>query len=160
MGSMIFGIGLPRCGGQTLHHALATLTGKKIMHSPGRRWGLLTPDYGGAVECFAPIPWLLKMYPGCKFVWNMRDFEPWLASCQRVYNQSHKFNHPLWLHPLEQFEAYREDYYIRTVNSIYGRADRFLRWDITANPSWEPLCEFLELPVPHTRFPNVDRVGR
>jgi hypothetical protein len=33
-------------------------------------------------------------------------------------------------------------------------ADRLLVWDVTQG--WEPLCEFLELPVPDQSFPNVN----
>jgi sulfotransferase family protein len=33
-------------------------------------------------------------------------------------------------------------------------ADRLLVWDVTQG--WEPLCEFLELPVPSDPFPNVN----
>jgi hypothetical protein len=33
-------------------------------------------------------------------------------------------------------------------------ADRLLVW--TASDGWEPLCEFLELPVPSDPFPNVN----
>jgi hypothetical protein len=33
-------------------------------------------------------------------------------------------------------------------------ADRLLVWDVTQG--WEPLCEFLELPVPDAPFPNVN----
>jgi hypothetical protein len=33
-------------------------------------------------------------------------------------------------------------------------ADRLLVWDVTQG--WEPLCEFLELPVPDVPFPNVN----
>jgi hypothetical protein len=33
-------------------------------------------------------------------------------------------------------------------------ADRLLVWDVTQG--WEPLCEFLELPVPDQPFPNLN----
>jgi hypothetical protein len=33
-------------------------------------------------------------------------------------------------------------------------AERLLVWDVTQG--WEPLCEFLELPVPDEPFPNVN----
>ena len=33
-------------------------------------------------------------------------------------------------------------------------AERLLVWDVTQG--WEPLCEFLELPVPGDPFPNVN----
>jgi hypothetical protein len=33
-------------------------------------------------------------------------------------------------------------------------ADRLLVWDVTQG--WEPLCEFMELPVPSEPFPNVN----
>jgi hypothetical protein len=33
-------------------------------------------------------------------------------------------------------------------------AERLLVWDVTQG--WEPLCEFLELPVPDAPFPNVN----
>lgn len=158
----IFGIGLPRCGGQTLQMALGTVTGKRIWHSVGKHYNQIQPDHGGAVECFAPVSWLDDNYPDCKFVWNLRDVDSWLASCERVYHKSAGWNHPLWLYPLSQFRDYYEEYcdnLRRWCKSVYLE-DRILQWNIMENPSWQPLCDFLGVPVPNERFPNVDRVGR
>ena len=66
------------------------------------------------------------------------------------------------LQPCEMLNAYRskpegwlEDIYERHVASVRGKVppERLLEFNV--KDGWEPLCEFLGLPVPDIPFPNI-----
>lgn len=159
--SMIFGIGLPRCAGQSLQRALAILTGKRCWHSLGRAWDVLDPNTdAGAVEVWQPTKWLEEHFPGSKYILNIR-YDPlaWLNSCEKVYHKSINYNNPLWQNPLHSFEQYYHEYnWIKRVRCDYR--GRFLEHDFIGNPTWDRLCGFLEVDVPTVPFPNIDIHGR
>ena len=161
-GQHVFGVGLPRCGGQTLQKALSILLPKPVVHSPGDKLPYLKPDsFSAAVEVFAPIPWLLNKFDDPLFICNIREAESWLKSCTRMYPKSAKWNHPIWKYPLPQFVDYRDEYMdTRKRYAIALKYTRFLMVDLTGDNQWEPLCNFLKLPEPSVPFPNVDQVGR
>jgi len=160
---MVFGIGLPRCGGQTLQAALAELTGKQIIHSPGKSLPQLIgleDSIGGAVEVFAPVPYLLENFPDCKLILNIRDKNAWLNSCVSVFRASSGWNHPIWFYPLDHFRHYAGEYLDvreRYITSLRPKK-RTLVTDITRAAEWDRLAEFLEVPVPDKPFPRVDNV--
>jgi len=164
----IWGIGLPRCAGQTLQQALAHFLqpGERIIHSPAWNWDNLQPTdpfFRGAVEVFAPLPWIERHYPGSFYVFNIRDREVWLQSCLKHWTRSHVQNwmHPLWRYHWTQFEDYARSYLDERWDYLnhYVDSDRWISWDITHNPSWEPLEELFDyiLPDPKPPFPNKDR---
>jgi len=107
------------------------------------------------VEVFRDPLLLMKDYPKCKFILNTRELEPWLASCEKHYNQAHRWNHPLWKYPLADFASYREHYIQYRMRVC--EATNCLWWDITKEPEWGRVCDFLGTAVPHEPFPNVDR---
>ena len=159
---MVFGIGLPRCGGQTLQAALSILTKKTVVHSPGRSLPQVIGrnDIAGAVEVFAPIPYLLREFPDCKLILNGRPEDKWFASCVSVYGQSKHWNHPIWYYPLTQFKDYRSEYLdcrASYFNALRPKS-RTLVIDITKEPEWDRLAAFLDVPVPDQPFPLVDRI--
>lgn len=157
----IFGVGLPRSGGQTLQKALAHLLPGQVFHSPGKSWYKMGDDFAAAVEVFAPIQYLLNHWPDAKFILNVRDINPWLESCKAVYSKSGDWNNPLWFHPLDQFQAYHEAYISERLSYLASYfPHQAIIWDITRTPSWEPLCKLLDVPVPDVEFPNVDPVRR
>lgn len=145
----VYGIGLPRCGGQSLCKALAILLGECV-HSPGNQ----PFNAPAAVEVFRHPRCILSDDPFAKFILNVRDPGTWLASCERVYHKSQHWNHPIWKYPLRDFQQYRRDY-------LYERRDfnqGGIYWQVEFG--WDPLCELLDLPIPDQPFPNVDRFGR
>ena len=156
--SKIFGIGLPRSGGQSLWRALSILTGSCI-HSPGNRLDSIEAN-PAAVEVFLPIGLLDAEWPDSKYIFNVRDTMEWLRSCESVYPVSAGWNHPLWKYPLSAFWWYHDNYVECVMDEAnrWNVKDRFLTHDFTREPSWEPLCEFLEVDVPNIPFPRVDRV--
>lgn len=160
----IFAVGLPRCGGQSLQQALHLLTGKNFHHSLGRNFNFLQHHDGGAVEVWQPISWLEEQFPGSLYILNTRDVESWLKSCERVYPMSEYWNNPIWSSPLSAFEHYRNDHEY-SIREAFDCSLDFVRWiehDFVNKPSWEPLCEFLEMDIKSLAndYPNTDKVGR
>lgn len=159
----VFGIGLPRCCGQTLQAAIAGVTGKTCWHSPGRNLRLRADD-AGAVEVYLPLNTLRSKYPGCKFVLNWRERGEWLGSCLSRWEQSQAegWNHWMWSHYHPDQWPFLYDEYMTTrrisLTLPVHIAGDMLQWDITREPSWEPLCKFLSCPVPDIPFPRRDPV--
>lgn len=157
----VFGVGLPRSGGQTLQNALARVLGGSVFHSPGADWEKMGTGFTAAVEVFAPIDWLLHRHPDAKFIINVRDQESWYQSCERVYEQSRDWNNPLWKYPIYQFRDYYEEYLDSRMSSLSSYpGPQCLVWDLTQDPHWNALCKFLDVPEPEYPFPNIDAVGR
>lgn len=159
---MIFGIGLPRSAGQTLGAALQTLYPEyKVWHSiTGPNWHVLDDTAVAAVEVYAPYQWLERHWPGSLFIANYRDPESWLGSCERLYGKSQErnYNHPLWKYPPSSWLDYYNDYHEQIENRVPEH--RLLWWNILEDPTWDSVCDFLDVPVPDAPFPNVDKHGR
>ena len=153
-----FGLGLPRCAGQTLQMALSIILNDNVLHSPARDESVLE-HAPAAVEIFYPLRYLERTFPGSRYILNTRSVEPWLESCGSVYHASGRWSHPIWRYPLTLFRDFRHDY-LRALHSEVtglGIADRVLVWDITQEPEWPLLSGFLGLPVPSVPFPRIDR---
>lgn len=159
---MIFGIGLPRSAGQTLGAALQLLYPEyKVWHSiTGSKWGVIDDTAVAAVEVYAPHSWLERHWPDSLYICNYREPESWLASCQKVYQRSQErgWNHPLWELPPTSWVDYYNDYYEQVESRVPEH--RLLWWNILEDPSWDSLCDFLDVPVPAEQFPNQDHHGR
>lgn len=156
---MIFAVGLPRSGGQSLLQALTVLTGRQFWHSISpTRWHVLEPHHGGAVEVYAPICWLEKRYPGPhQYIVNVRACQPWLASCERQWprSQNDHWNHPLWRYHPTQMTAYRAAYEQMRKKELGDKATLWL--DITQQRGYEVLAAFLRVDTPPLEWPRVDR---
>jgi hypothetical protein len=160
----IFGIGLPRSGGQSLQHALVQLTGRAIIHSPGVQLYRYMQDdsIAGAVEVFAPLVWLEREYPDSLYVYNERCTDDIVKSCRRAYADSAQWNHPIWKYHIGQFrdycQSYKLDHQVETHVMMIG--GRVLFHDFVKLPRWDELCAFLDVPVPDEPYPRVDRFKR
>jgi hypothetical protein len=159
---MIFGIGLPRCAGQTLGAALQILHPEQpVWHSiTGAKWDVLKPEHVGAVEVYAPYAWLERHWPNSLYIANWRECNSWIKSCERVWHQSQQngWNHPLWEYPPSSWSDYYEEYWEGVSNRVPEH--RLLWWNILEDPSWNTICDFLDLPIPDQPFPNSDVHGR
>lgn len=161
----VIGCGLPRCGGQSLQQAISIVTKRRVWHSISTDVQAIQPGDAGAVEMFHPMPALDKAFPDSLFIMNVRyNEEAWLASCKKLLHVSHQFTNPLWFHPPDMFMAYRRQYMANFGAWLYaphsGNGNRALFWDITQDPRWEPLCDFLEVAIPKCDFPRTDAVIR
>lgn len=160
----VFGVGLPRCGGQTLQAALSTLFKRNVWHSPGNNWHVIDESPClGAVEVFASPFWLEENYPGSIYIYNYRDIDSWVTSCARNYRRSQQrnWNHPLWRYPLSQFEAYYTEYYDRWLEFTRSISEpiRCFELNIVEQPRWLELCKGLQVTEPDVAFPRVDQHG-
>jgi len=113
---------------------------------------------------------LAEYYPDAKVILTVRDPEAWYTSTQETI-----FAKP-WLDWLDSSEA--SAYFAATINNYFDNRmqdhdhlvrrfnqhieevratiapERLLVFEV--KQGWEPLCEFLELPVPNTQFPHVN----
>jgi hypothetical protein len=129
---------------------------------------------------------LMEVYPDAKVLLSVRDPERWAASMEqtvwavrnggstmRLLSDARGTIDPGWAGFLEMIDGllWNEG---GTLSDCKGNAaglaaamerwteevtanvpaDRLLVWEV--KQGWEPLCEFLELPVPDGPFPNVN----
>jgi hypothetical protein len=129
---------------------------------------------------------LMDVYPDAKVLLSTRDPEKWRTSMEqtvwavrngdstmRLLSDARGNVDPTWAGFLEMIDGLLWDEggtladckdnadglpaaMERWVEEVKANvpADRLLVWDVTQG--WEPLCEFLELPVPDDPFPNVN----
>jgi glycosyltransferase involved in cell wall biosynthesis len=163
----LIGVGISKTGTSSLAAALTKL-GFRCVHG----W----PPFGverAAALVDAPAACRYReldvMYPGSKFILTMREREAWLESCRKHWERSR-------LHtaaPEVRFEYFwcrahifgRLDFdaknhwrsYLRHVEEVRAyfaeRPGDLLEIDITGGAGWEPLCRFLDVPVPDAAFP-------
>jgi Sulfotransferase domain len=178
----VFGIGLGKTGTSSLHQALELL-GYRCLHSGGVETaasvlraidesspmlGYLDPELDAFTDVL-PIRAYFHLAdvqcPGSKFILTVRDRDDWLESLRRHVerNQERKAAAALdgdfdlgpvdverWATEYRRHEAVVRGYFAH-------RPDDLLVLDITAGDGWEPLCKFLDHPVPETPFPHENR---
>jgi hypothetical protein len=125
---------------------------------------------------------LIEAYPDAKVVLTIRDREAWLLSMRKsiltilswrswgMLGYFDGFSHRYWTllnyttsviskgipaFKAEADPALREsfDEHIDKVRKLVPK-DRLLEWH--ASHGWQPLCEFLDLPVPKEQFPHLN----
>ena len=183
----VFGIGFHKTGTSTLGRALRTLgyrvqkgrafnhPGKVFIPEPvtiGKIWDsvqALIPLYAA----FEDNPWPLlyreidAACPGSKFIFTFREPDRWLKSASRYFSNRNNAtldliygqrrfriadNESLALARYEQHNAEIRDYFRNRPHDI-------LEWNLEAEPSWEPLCRFLNSDVPAREFPHANAAG-
>lgn len=170
----VFGIGFHRTGTTTLQTALETL-GYAVVGMRSKEWEAYTAyDFGSIHETveefdgFRDMPWplfyetLAEIYPNAKFILTLRDEDAWAKSCSGNYKST---PHPMFSHiyGFEVFsgnEAKATEVYRRHIDSVreYFRdcPNRYHEQDLTTQPDWVPLCNFLNEPVPDRPFPHAN----
>lgn len=177
----VFGIGLSKTGTTTLNEALMGLGYRALHQSPIARtdaasghyaldwpWWMSGYDAATDLTTAAVFSDLHKMFPNARFIYTSRDKEKWLDSCRRHFTEARTdrkksassqtnsalsrafygtptFDRDLFLAAYERHEA--------AVHSTFEAQPGFLSWGLTEDPRWEPLCDFLEKPVPARPFP-------
>ena len=166
---MIYCVGLPRCGGQTLHTVLRALyPGRTVLHSvESDKWDTVNKDCVALVECYAPVLWCMKMYQweSHTFIINHRQVDQWFASCKRMLPRAikRKWNHPLWTYPESQWYDYYEAYIHDTRNALICLGARYFEIDATKQHDFRYFCERLGYTGSfnvNLRWPNIDKFGR
>ena len=163
---LIFGIGMTKTGVTSLGTALRLL-GIPCMHNSKRMKQALWGNRRTGRRCLEPLPQQFRAfcdspiphnfeqvdedYPGSLFIATVRDLEPWLRSRQRWFGTERARN-----------LTARREWYDRLQRHFGDRCDEILFFNLCGGDGWEPLCEFLGVPVPDLPFPhkNVTTVGR
>lgn len=184
----VFGIGLSKTGTSSLDAALEVL-GFRTFHMPPMTrarpepgaeirldWTWWVHRFDALTDLSPAAVWqeLDARYPNARFIYTPREMERWLDSCRRQFtpelNENRKAQGQLWINDLrtafygaEVFDRdlYRAAYkrHEAAVLAHFEGRDDFLQYDLIGGAGWEPLCAFLDRPVPDRPFPKAN-VGR
>ncbi len=184
MTQKIFGIGLSRTGGTSLHSALKRLGYRSYHHiNFFHLYSLVKKDLSlnyEKVEKFDAIidlPAVLnykeldKKYPDAKFILTVRENrKKWLSSIENLHKNVRpwfrpfpyvfRFDKVMWgqLEFDEQIYSERYDNYIHEVKRYFQkRKNKLLVLDITKGEGYKKLCPFLGLPVLDESFPYKNK---
>jgi hypothetical protein len=181
----IFCIGLNKTGTSSLHRAFEILGFSSVHHVSKEGYlqvimhenklnnkKLLTGiDHYDAYSDWAMtntkhfFKTLDKEYPGSKFIYNTRPVDDWIKSrtahvksfdnlekLQKEQPENNWFNlrTDIWK---QEFKEHEED-----VTSYFKeRKADYLHFDVTNGSGWEELCNFIQVPIPNTPFPNLNK---
>lgn len=180
----VFGIGLSKTGTTSLNDALNIL-GFRAEHLPpcahvGAQgkisldwpWWLSKSNAATDLTVAAVFEDLRDMFPNARFIYTPRNLDKWLDSCRRHFSHElaarrveqknfhlMELTHAFYGSYLYDEELYREAYlrHDHAVQKAFAGDNAFLEFDLTDNPSWDPLCEFLKLPIPDQPFPQSNK---
>ena len=136
-------------------------------------WDRIFAGYASAVDYPAAAYWreLVAYYPDAKVIHTTRDAEAWFASTQATIfakdgpiltalsTPGHSaaaffesFTRPLAGHLNDK--NFLIDYFHRHTEEVIATipAERLLVYEV--GQAWEPLCQFLDIPVPGEPFPS------
>jgi 3'-phosphoadenosine 5'-phosphosulfate (PAPS) 3'-phosphatase len=175
--SKIFGIGLSKTGTSSLAKALEILGYRTrdylglTTYTPGDLSSIdLAEIERNEAFTDTPIPSFYKeldqQYPGSLFILTVRERESWLKSCKKQFTKRATSNVSdgerkalMALYGCIGFDRERFiDGYERFVNDVEKyfcrRRKDLLIIDICGGDAWEPLCKFLNRPMPKVVFPK------
>jgi len=168
----VFCVGFGKTGTSSMREALEMLgyrvTGPNGTDDPDIAANLesMVRDLAERYDAFQDNPWPLvyremdARYPGSKFILTTRDETKWIESAVAHFGGSStplrtlvygvgdpKGNEAAWIERRRRHEREVADYF-------RDRPDDLLTVDVTRDPDWKPLCDFLGLPVPSRPFPH------
>jgi hypothetical protein len=180
----IFCVGLSRTGTASLTAALETLGfHAKHFPFVHFRYGKILARLGfdelrldeedlRTYDAFADItviPFYKQLdvrYPGSRFILTTRDRDSWLDSCERFPRFTSAFTPNAEVRALRRlvygaelfdrttFAAAHERHHVEVRAYFEERPGDLLVLDVCGGEGWEPLCAFLERPVPQQAFPR------
>ena len=172
----VFGIGLHRTGTTSLAAALDRL-GFRCRHHPYALFEDLGSPLLAEYEAFCdlPVPLLYPdldaAFPGSKFVCTTRDLDSWLKSTEWLFtvgrrrfrwdrepiiDQIHRRLYGIDHFDAEVFERVWHQHHEAVETYFADRPGDLLWFDFSKGAGWEPLCSFLEVPVPDEPFPHTN----
>ena len=180
----IFGIGMHKTGTTSLHEALKIL-GFESAHWPSAHWAKAvfsqvresgrSPSldrYYAASDL--PLPLLFKeldsAYPGSKFILTERDEDKWLKSVEAHFDSNKNRFRGQWDSDPFTHQVHRELYGRKSFDAAtflqrYRRHGAEVREHFKNRPAdlltldtptWNPLCQFLNVPVPKVPYPHAN----
>jgi hypothetical protein len=177
----VFGIGLNKTGTSSLHRALELL-GYRSLHGGGldahQRMVRAIDDGEPLLRYIDPEPEAISdvlaltyyfhvadvQYPGSKFILTLRDVDDWVDSRRRHVERNQRmkdageYDGPFLTVDLDTWAVeYRR--HEAVVRAYFADRPGDLLAFRPVDADWEPLCTFLDHPVPDTPFPweNRDR---
>lgn len=172
----LFGVGLNKTGTTSLAAALELL-GIPTLHHTARVKASLEKERKAGLEplstepdfrAFADYPIdefyqeLDATYPNSIFISTNRDLESWLDSRERHVMRNQKDPNYKGNWTVVDRDAWEERWYrhLSEVSEYFeDRPDDLLCYDMFSEVGWEPICAFLEVPVPNVAFPR-ENFGR
>jgi Sulfotransferase domain len=168
----VFCIGLGKTGTTSLKEALRIL---------GYRTIRLTLNWQGTTDFDAALPGISAAmyrdldaaYPGSKFILTVRDMDRWLKSIEHDFERKkgvpkdragERYKIQMLVYGTEEFdkEKFRQAYLEherKVLDYFRDRPDDLLVFDITTSADWDRLCAFLNVPLPDTPFPHVNKAA-
>ena len=165
----IFGIGHSKTGTVSLTTALQYL-GYSAIHNPPNLRQVELHDAATDMPVTIMFEQLDRMYPGGKFIYTIRDLDPWLESWRRHWLKRKDACSPSTMRIRKQIlgttdydaaqytRAYR-GLDLRVRDYFAARAEDLLILNICDRPSWKPICDFLGKSIPNTDFPWSNRTS-
>lgn len=171
----VFIIGYPKTATTSLNRALEIMgyKGRKgppelIQSIDDKNW-LEVDRVVKEYDTLNDIPWpklykkLYKDYPDGKFILTTRDENLWIKSLEKHFGFRH-FDFHEWFYGhgtvmgsqdayIKSFRKHNEE-----VSEFFSdKKQSFLKWDLTENPTWDVLVNFLEESKPDSPFPFENR---
>lgn len=165
------------------HGKTGTTSLKKALQILGYRTVRLPVNWEGIEDFDAALPGvsaamfddLDAAFPNSKFIYTTRDLESWLDSVrwdielkedsikargdsrnqviklkQQLYGTTTTFDKDVFARAYDRHEKRVKSYFA-------DRPDDLLVLDICAGTDWQPICSFLEQPIPDVPFPNTNK---
>ncbi|MGB3514478.1 MAG: sulfotransferase, partial [Microcoleaceae cyanobacterium] len=97
-----------------------------------------------------------KQYPGSKFICNIRNKKDWLASRKRHVqtNQKSKKYQQNWLKIEEDAWSEEYDTHYNIIFDYFKDRQDFLVINFDETPTYESICQLLQVPIPNKEFPR------
>jgi len=164
----IFGIGAPKTGTTSLAAALKIL-GFKTIDGPRGQNPIILGNLEKGRPLVQGLPYeaftdsyvrraykeLDAQYPSSKFILTVRRCRPWARSARnhlRIVGRKVPSNRMLKRHCL--------NYNVERVQYFEDKPEQLLIYSLCSGTGWQPLCEFLGVPVPQKPFPWKNRGQR
>lgn len=168
----VFCIGLGKTGTTSVKEALRIL-GYRIIRLPLNWEGITDFDAALPGVSAAMFKELDAAFPNSKFILTVRDVEGWLKSIERdmsrkkgVKRDKQKERKKILTlkYGTSEFDAHTfrkafHEHEAKVSDYFKNRPEDLLVLNVTKSEGWEPLCTFLNEPVPSLSFPYVNKAA-
>ena len=169
----IFGIGISRTGTTSLAGALVGLGFEGIHLASEKQYQrFLAGNYyrfGVDMPFYMRFKKLDERFPNSKFILTMRPVEEWLESMRHVHLElpvekapEHVINYRIERCGTAEFDSIKLlEFYHKHHKEVFdyfeNRMEDLLVYNLVGGDGWQPLCKFLNKPVPKISFPHYNK---